>query len=92
MEQIRVYSEEVKKQVYDEYESAPRRFFDLRNTFLIIETKREDETIRQYSRRMWELLRQLEREKEWGQNNLVFMERMVSDELKKRVEECLGLR
>lgn len=92
MEQIRVYSEEIKKLVYDEYESAPRRFFDLRNTFLIIETKREDETIRQYSRRMWELLRQLEREKEWGQNNLVFMERMVSDDLQKRVDECLGLR
>ena len=48
------------------YQSAPRKFFDSHHTFTpFIETRREDETERQYDRRMWQiycdLVRQMER-------------------------------
>ena len=57
------------------YQSASRKFFDSHNTFKpFIESRREDETERQYDRRMWEIYSSLVREKERPESgNRVYM-------------------
>lgn len=57
------------------YQSASRKFFDSHNTFKpFIESRREDETERQYDRRMWEIYCDLVREKERPESgNRVYM-------------------
>ena len=57
------------------YQSAPRKFFDSHRTFTpFIETRREDETERQYDRRMYNLYLKLTREKERpDSSNRVYM-------------------
>jgi len=57
------------------YQSAPRKFFDSHNTFKpFIESRREDETERQYDRRMWKIYNDLVREKERSESgNRVYM-------------------
>lgn len=57
------------------YQSAPRKFFDSHNTFKpFIESRREDETERQYDRRMYNLYLKLTHEKERpDSSNRVYM-------------------
>lgn len=57
------------------YQSASRKFFDSHNTFKpFIESRRKDETERQYDRRMWEIYCDLVREKERPESgNRVYM-------------------
>lgn len=57
------------------YQSASRKFFDSHNTFKpFIESRREDETERQYDRRMWQIYCDLVREKERPESgNRVYM-------------------
>lgn len=57
------------------YQSAPRKFFDSHHTFTpFIETRREDETEREYDRRMYNLYLKLTHEKERpDSSNRVYM-------------------
>ena len=86
MEQIKIcVNELIKNKDCEDWQSAPRWFFDFRGNFSFIETKREDETVRQYDRRMNEIYRSLSREYDAKPkdvyNNIVYMKHLTNETL-----------
>jgi hypothetical protein len=86
MEQIKICVDElIKNKDCEDWRSAPRWFFDFQGNFSFIETRKEDETIRQYERRMEEIYRTLKRKYEAKPtdvyNNIVYMKPLTNQTL-----------
>lgn len=75
----------IKNKDCEDWRSAPRWFFDFQGNFSFIEVRREDETIRQYDRRMEEIYRNLMREYDAkptdALNNIVYMKHLTNKTL-----------